>query len=100
MIEFVELSESLPEVGSLSLRHLSLDDGTLRSALFVDGKGLLPHRIPAELFLCHFEYIFNFCALIVKNVRGSLLLGEMRCFSLGEVVTLRFEEVLKVDSRE
>ena len=74
MIELINSSEFLPKFRSLLLWYLPLDHLSFGSTLFMNAQGLLPHWVPAELPIGHFEHIFNLGLFLVKNGSGGLLL--------------------------
>ncbi len=60
MIELIDGFESLPELCSLSLLYFLLYNDSLTATLLVNGECLLPHGVPTDLPVSHFEYILNF----------------------------------------
>lgn len=60
MIELIDCFESLSEFYSLLLLYFLLYNDSLASTLLVNSECLLPHWVPTDQFVSHFEYILNF----------------------------------------
>lgn len=98
MIEPVDSFKSPPELFSLLTLDPPLYDDSLTSTLLMYPESLLSYRVPVHHLISHLEYILDFGGFLVYHGWRHLLFRDMGSLSLGEIVALRLQKILKVDS--